>query len=196
MMEDELIKIWQSSPNQEQIKFEKSRLILDMKSSLDRIQRSWKYMLIRESLAATIGIPIFTYIAFTHPFTLTRIGSALTILAIIYIVFRLLRINRQKPNNYSETYMDYLYGSKEVLGVQKKALDNVLYWYVLPLYPGIILILLGFVHIPEKINMIIFTFSLALAMAIGIHFLNKWAAKKHFAPRLKKIDELIKVMKE
>lgn len=195
-MEDELIRIWQSSPKVEQIKFEKSRLILDLQSSLSRIHRGWKYMLIRETLASAIVIPVFTYVACTHPFTLTRIGSVLIVLSVIYIVFRLLRIDRQKPNNYSESYLDYLYKAREVLGVQKKSLDNVLYWYVLPLYPGLILILLGFVHIPEKINLILLTFSIAIIAAIGVHFLNKWAVKKEFIPRLQKIDELIQVMEE
>jgi len=193
-MEDELIKIWQSSPEIEQIKFEKSRLMLDLQSSLNRIHRSWRNMLIRESLAVVITIPIFTYQACTHPFTLTRIGSGLIVLAVIYILFRLLSIKRQKPNDYSETYLDYLYMSKEVLGTQKKALDNVVYWYVLPTYPGLILFLLGFIHIPGKIKLIVFGFLLAIAMGIGVHFLNKWAAKKQFTPRLQKIDELIKVM--
>jgi hypothetical protein len=31
-MEDELVKIWQSSPNTEVIKFEKSRLMVDVQS--------------------------------------------------------------------------------------------------------------------------------------------------------------------
>lgn len=195
-MEDELIRIWKSSPEIEQIKFEKSRLMLDMESSLNRIHRSWRYMLIRETLACAIAIPIFTYIACTHPFTLTRIGSVLIVLSVIYILYRLLSIDRQKPNNYSGTYLDYLYRAREVLGIQKKSLDNVLYWYLLPLYPGLILMLLGFVHIPEKINLILLVFLSTILINIGLHFLNKWAVKKNFIPRLRKIDELIKVMEE
>ncbi len=195
-MEDELIKIWQSSPQAEQIKFEKSRLMLDMESSLNRIHRGWKYMVIRETLAGVIVIPVFAYTAYTHPFTLTRIGSVLIILAVLYILFRLLSIDRQKPNNYAETYLDYLYRAREVLGIQKKSLDNVLYWYVLPTYPGLIVFLLGFVHIPEKINIILLGFSTTIAMTIGVYFLNKRAAKKQFTPRLRKIDELIQTMEE
>lgn len=196
MMEDKLIKIWQSSPEVEQLKFEKSRLMLDLQSSLNRIHRSWRNMLIRESLAAVITIPIFTYQACTHQFTLTRIGSGLIVLAVIYIFFRLLSIKRQNPNDYSETYLDYLYMSKEVLGIQKKALDNVLIWYMLPIYPGLVLFMLGFVHIPEKLKYILLAISTTIGMSIGVHFLNKWAAKKQFTPRLQKIDELIEVMEE
>ncbi len=195
-MEDELIKIWQSSPEVEQIKFEKSRLMMDMESSLNRIHRGWRYMLIRETLAGAIVIPVFSYIAYTHPFTLTRIGSVLIVLGVIYILFRLLSVDRQKPNNYAETYLDYLYKAREVLGIQKKSLDNVVYWYVLPTYPGLILMLLGFVHIPEKIKWILLAISSTIAMTIGVHFLNKWAVKKNFIPRLQKINELIKVMEE
>ncbi|MFS4417901.1 hypothetical protein [Maribacter sp. 2307ULW6-5] len=196
MMEDELIAIWQSSPKTEQIKFERSRLMIDVQLGVNRLQKSWRNMLIREGLAATIGIPIFTYIAITHPFALTRMGSALIVLSILYIILWLYKTDRQKPNSYAKTYLAYLLEAREILRVQKKSLENVLYWYVLPLYPGLFLFLLGFVHIPEKTNIIVFTASLAVAMAIGVHFLNKWAARKYFAPQLKKLDELIAAMEE
>ncbi|MEM9142361.1 MAG: hypothetical protein AAGA86_05190 [Bacteroidota bacterium] len=196
MMEDELIKIWQASPQVEQVKFEKSRLMLELDSSLKRIRKSWKYMLIRETIAAVIGIAIFTHFVFTHPFTLARIGSGLTILAIVYIIVRLLTTDRQNANNYSEPYLNYLYKVRKVLEVQKKVLDNVVYWYVLPLYPGVILILLAFVHLKEKINLILLAISSIIVMTIGVHLLNKWASKKYYKPRLQKIDELILIMTE
>lgn len=196
MIEDELIKIWQSSPNQERIKFEKSRLILDIQSSLDRIQRSWKYMIIRETIAAIITIPAFIFITYYIPYTITKIGSIFIILSVVYILIRLKSAKKHKPTDFTETYIDYLYKTKDHLNAQKKLVDTVLYWAILPMFPGLVLFLMGFIHIPEKRKIIVITTLSFVIMAILLHFLNKRAVKKEFIPRLKKIDELIKVMEE
>ena len=79
MIEEELIKIWQSSPNQEVIKFEKSRLMLDVQSHLDRFQRGMKWLYLREALGAIIAIPIFIYFAFDIPHLISKIGAALIV---------------------------------------------------------------------------------------------------------------------
>ena len=195
-MEDELIKIWQSSPNQEKIKFEKSKLIIEVQSSLDRIQRSWKYMIIRETIAAIIAIPAFLFITYNVPYTISKIGSIWIVLAVIYILIRLKSAKKYKPTDFTETYIDYLYKTKDYLNAQKKLLDTVLYWYVLPVFPGYVLILLGFIHIPEKRKIIIIAALAFVVMAILAHFLNKRGVRKEFDPRLKKIDELIQVLEE
>tara|TARA_R110001599_G_scaffold4032_3_gene21509 strand:- start:1381 stop:1971 length:591 start_codon:yes stop_codon:yes gene_type:complete len=196
MMEDELIKIWQSSPNQEKIKFEKSKLIIEVQSSLDRIQRSWKYMIIRETIAAIIAIPAFLFITYNVPYTISKIGSIWIVLAVIYILIRLKSAKKHKPTDFTETYIDYLYKTKDYLNAQKKLLDTVLYWYVLPVFPGYVLILLGFIHIPEKRKIIIIAALAFVVMAILAYILNKRGVRKEFDPRLKKIDELIQVLEE
>lgn len=196
MMEDELIKIWKSSSNQEHIKFEKSRLILDLQSCLDRIQRSWKYMIIRETLAAVITVPAFIFIAFYVPYTISKIGAIWIVLSVIYILLRLRSAKKHKPTEFTETYIDYLYKTKDFLNAQKKLLNTVLYWCILPLSLGAVLILMGFIHIPEKRKFIVIAVLASVIINILALYLNKRAVKKEFVPRLKKIDKLIKVMEE
>lgn len=196
MIEDELIKIWQSSPNQERIKFEKSRLILEVKSSLDKIQKSWKYMVIRETIAAIITILGFMFATYYVPFTISKVGTIWIVLSVIYMLIRIRSAKKYKPTDFEETYIDYLYKAKEHLNAQKKLLDTVLYWFILPVFPGFILVLMGFIHIPEKRKLIVITALAFVILAILAHFLNKRAVKKEFYPRLEKIEELIKVMEE
>lgn len=193
MMENELIKIWQSSPEVEQINFEKSRLILDLESSLNWLQRSWKSMQFREIIAALFVIPIFIHMAIVAELLLVKIGATWIVLSVIYIIYRLLSIKKHKPGAVTETYLDYLYKSKDYLGIQKKLLDNVLIWYFSPIAIGVLMIFIGYMEINLK-----FYLKTLVLIASGafVHFLNKWSAKKYFSPRIEKIDELIKVMEE
>lgn len=192
-MEDELIKIWQSSPEVEQIKFEKSRLMLDLESSLARLQRGWKNMQLREIIAAAIVAPFFMHKAFVAEQILVKIGAIWIVLSAIYIIYRLASTKNHKPNAITENYLDYLYQSKDYLGVQKNLLDSVIYWYFLPIAIGILLIFVGSMEINSRFYLNIVGL---IVLGVGVHFLNKWSAKKYISPRLKKIDELINVMEE
>ena len=112
------------------------------------------------------------------------------------MILRLRSTKKHKPTDFTETYIDYLYKTKDYLNAQKKLLDTVLYWYILPPFPGILMIVMGFMHIPEKRKIIVLTLFLFVIIAILALFLNKRAVKKEFNPRLEKIEELIKVMEE
>lgn len=192
-MEEELIKIWQSSPNQERIKFEKSRLMIDMQSSIDRLHRGIKYRDLREYIAIAIVIPAFAFAAVLMPFLLTKVASVLIIGWAVYIAVKLRNAKRKKPSVFSETYLDYLRKTREYLVVQKQLLDSVVYWYILPGITLTMLFVLGF-GIADKIKFIV-KFGVAnVALAIATYYLNKRAVKTEIMPRLKKIDELISVL--
>lgn len=150
MIEDELITIWQSSPKVEQIKFEKSRLIIDLQSSLDSFHKAVKYRDLREIIPAIVMIPLLAHATYTTPHTLSKIGAALGTIWCIYVIFRLTKAKKHKPSAFSENYISYLNKTREYLIVQKQLLDTVLYWYILPSCTGIILFFLGFIVIPEN----------------------------------------------
>lgn len=196
MMDDELIKIWQSSSNQERVKFEKSRLMIDVQSSLDRLHKAIKYRDLREIIAAMVVIPVFTFYTYTIPFTLSKIASVLIILWTIYVVIRLIKTKKSKPSAFTESYLEYLYKTREYLNVQKQLLDTVLYWYILPCIALMFLFLMGFIGIPEKVTYIIITGTSGVALGIIVYFLNKRAVRKSFLPRLEKVEELLKVLEE
>jgi hypothetical protein len=196
MIEDELIKIWQSSPNQERVKFEKSRLMIDVQSSLDRFHKAIRNRDLTETIAAIIVIPVFAYYAYIIPHTATKIASVLIALWAVYVVIKLKKARKSKPGAFTETYQEYLYKTREYLIVQKKLLDTVLYWYILPGFAFILLFLLGFIGMPEKHNYIIKTGTLSTVLGVLVYFLNRRAVKKRITPRLEKVDELIKVMEK
>ena len=194
MIEEELIKIWQSSPNQERVKFEKSRLMLEVQSNTDRRHRSIYHRDLRELIAAIIVIPVFAYYAYVIPYTLTKIASILTILWAIYVILRLRNARKHKPSAFTESYLEYLRGTRKYIEVQKQMIDDILYWYILPCWAIVTLGLAGFIGVPGKLKGIIQTEVLGGVGSIGVYFLNKRADKKQLMPRLEKIDDLINIM--
>jgi hypothetical protein len=196
MMDEELIKIWQSSPNQERVKFERSRLMIEVQASMDHFHKKIKYRDLMEQLAVVIVIPVFAYYAYSIPQTLTKIASVLIIFWGIYIVIRLRNAQKNKPGALTETYLKYLYKTREYLRVQKHLLDSVLYWYVLPGFVLISMFILGFIGVPGKSQSTIKMMVGNVVLAVTIYFLNKRAVKKEFIPRLEKVDRLIIAMEQ
>ena len=195
MIEDELVKIWQSSPNQERVKFEKSRLMIDVQSSLDHLHKKMKYRDLMEQVAIIFTIPVFAYYAYSIPFTLTKIASVLIILFGIYVIIRLRNAKKHKPGAFTETYLEYLYKTREYLKIQKQLVDNVLYWYILPGMTLMFLFIMG-PGISGRLPKVMKIGVLIAAVGAATYFLNKRVVKKQYIPRLEKIDELINVMEK
>lgn len=194
-MEEELIKIWQSSPNQERVKFEKSRLMIEMESSMDSLNRKIKYRDMREYIAIAIIIPAFAFSAYAIPFLLTKIASVLIIFYGIFVSIMVRNAKKHKPGAMSETYLEYLQKTKQYLLVQKRLLDNILYWYILPGVTLTMLFVIG-VETADRSKQIIKMAVLNAVLAVATYYLNKRAVRIELTPRLTKIDELISVLEK
>lgn len=195
MIEDELIKIWQSSPNQERIKFEKSRLMIDVQSSLDIFHKKIRYRDLAEQVAIVFVSPVFLYYAYTIPFLLTKIASVLIVVWGIYVFIRLRNAKKQKPAALNETYLQYLYKTRDYLKIQKDLIDGVLSWYILPSMILMFLFVLG-PGVDDRWPKIIKAGLGITGMGAAIYYLNKRAVKRQFIPRLEKVEALIKTMEK
>ena len=197
MMEDELIRIWQSSVNEEQIKFQKSRLIMDVQSNLDRFDRAVKYRDLTEIVGAILMIPLFTYQVYAIPFPLSKIASALIVIWLAYVIYRLRQAREYKPTPLTETYIDYLHKSREYLQIQKRLSDTVTYWYILPSISASLLFIIGG-YLGGRIGTQTFIIIIigAIVLGIGLYLWTMWLLKKYLLPKLEKLDELIEVMEE
>jgi hypothetical protein len=195
MMEEELIKIWQSSSSQERVKFEKSRLMLNMQTSLDEIHKKKKiqYRDLREYIAMGIVIPLFTYYAYSVPNLLSKVASVLIIGYALFVALKLRNAKKYKPSAFTETYLEYLYKSKEYLLYQKQLLDSVIYWYILPGITLTMLFALG-LGVTDRLKPILKVAIANVVIAIAVYYLNKRAVQKELNPRLSKIDELIRML--
>ena len=194
MIEEELIQIWQSSSNQERIKFEKSKLILEMKSSLDRLHRWWNYLELLEVVLVIIGILSCIFIIFWIPFVLSKIALILMIVCAICLIIKYQDVRKFKPNNLEENYLDYLKKNRKYLEVQKKFLKTYVHWGILPVYP---IMLLFTVSLWEKIPASFIVFINIATIGIGVYgyLLNKKRVKNEIKPRIDGVDKLIKQLK-
>lgn len=196
-MEDELIRIWQSSPEIEQIKFEKSRLMLDMENSLDRFHRLVKYGILIEQIAVYIIIPVFLFYIYIVPPILAKVASLLIAIWAGWYLFLLRKFKKSKPKTVTLNYLEYLKKNRTYMNTLKNWVEKAMYWYILPPMTGYLLFIAGH-YFEGMINnsFLVKLILLGIGLSIAYFFYFKWAIKKIYAPRLKKIDELIKVMEE
>ena len=196
MMEDELIKIWQSSSKQEQIKFEKSRLMLDLENSLDRFHRVVKYRIVIDQIAAISMIPAFLFGIYFIPPMLAKIASFLIVVWAIWYAFQLREAKKRKTGAVTLNYLEYLKNNRDFISYLKKVLLKAIYSYTLLALPAYFLSITG-IFIDELINSALFIKFVLLGVVghIGAYMYSLWEVKK-IDEQSKKINALIKVMEE
>ncbi|WP_424003658.1 hypothetical protein [Maribacter sp. IgM3_T14_3] len=190
MIEDELIKIWQSSSNQECIKFEKSKLMIELQSSLKRLDKWWNYIELSETVLAIFGVLLSTFLLFKIPFILTKIALALMIICAVYLIIKYRGVKKFQPSDLENNYLNYLKKNREYLQAQKKFLKTYFYWGILPVYP---IMLLFTISVWEKVPIHLIALINLATIGIGIYgyFLNKKRVKREITPRISGINELI-----
>ena len=196
MIKDELINIWQSSSNQERLKFEKSKLMIELQSSLRRLHRWWKYMELVNVISALITVPGFMFIVYWAPFTSMKIASALVIVWAIYVGIRMLGIKKFKPSDLEENYLQYLEKTRAYLLAQKKVLETSLNWAILTIYPILLLFFVGVWDKPSARYIAVIVFLALVGLGIHEYYLSKRRVKNEINPRLARVDELIKELQE
>lgn len=194
MIEAELAKIWQSSPNQARVKFDKSRLLLEVESSMTHFHRKIKFRDIREQAIAIFMMPVFVYAALTIPHVVSKVASGLIVLLGIYLVVRIRAAKKYKPGGVTETYVDYLHKTREYLEIQRKMLDSLHLWFLLPSMMLVFLFLAGFIGVPGKTTSLIKAAIANVVVHVATFIIAKLDVQSQFAHRLEKVNELIKVM--
>ncbi|MEM7163524.1 MAG: hypothetical protein AAF487_13915 [Bacteroidota bacterium] len=193
MIEKELIRIWKSSPREEMVKFEKSRLMIEVANSSKHFnQLLWRRDM-REIAAALTSIPIFFYIAFDVSFLASKIAACLISIWGASVIFKLIHARRKKPKPWGQDYLKYLHRYKKHLTLQKRILDNVLQWYIVPFVLLMFLFTSGFLTVPGKELFIYLYWVFIILLALVIYRLNKKAAKK-FSPKIEQLERLIETL--
>lgn len=196
MIEDELMNIWQSSSNQERLKFEKSKLMLELQASLGRLHRWWRYIERVNVISALITIPMFMAIVFWAPYTSVKIASVLVIVWSIYVGIRMSRIQKFKPSDLEENYLHYLEKTKVYLLAQKKMIETSLNWVMLTIYPIILLFFVDLWEIPLARYMAVGAFLALVGVGVYEYYRSKRRVKNEIIPRIHRIDALMDSLQE
>ncbi|GMN05010.1 hypothetical protein MTsPCn5_03980 [Croceitalea sp. MTPC5] len=202
MIENELIQIWQSSPRHEQIKFEKSKLLLEVQSSLgrfDKITGKWDFGTIGSAIVMFL---ILLYVAFRLPSVLAKVGVILLMLWCLFLIYVVLRLKRTKPNEAS-SYLDYLKQHRQYLKNHIRLSNGFMVLTVFPCFGGVALVMIGKLNLWNKswseiagTKMVWIQFSIFMLVGIVAYAMNKWVAKREFLPRLQKVNKLLALLKE
>ncbi|GAB5526181.1 MAG: hypothetical protein Roseis2KO_40530 [Roseivirga sp.] len=204
MLEQELKNIWKNSSQVEQIKFDLSRLVIDLDSKMKRIEKAIRSRDLREIGAALIVVPLFGYLAYEVPYPITRAAAILTILWAFFVIYKFRSVQKKRiKEDLSLSFRQQLANQKSNMMDQHRLIDTVLYWYVLP--PFILNMLfvwsLGYPsdiewsgnlinHLPmDTNNKIGFTIALAIFNAFVV-WLNKRAVKKTLNPLIADIERV------
>lgn len=197
MREEDLIKIWQSSPNRERVTFERSRLMAEVQANMNRFQGMIKIANRRTMILTLAMIPVFAFYIYIIPFTLSKIAAILAVFfgAIAYLRFR--QAKKDEPKDFTGTYSDYLHKTKIFLVGQKHLTDSSLYWTIIPGIVICILFFLGFLESPRFTTTGIIGLCVGTVVFGGIVFLlSKWWVKMAIVPSLEKVEELIRALAE
>ncbi len=204
MLENELKKIWKYASQTEKVKFEKSRLLIELKNRMKSINSKVKKRDGREIVAAAVGIILFTILTYEVQSIISKVGGFLGILSMLLIIYKL-RFNQNKfSSDLSQSFREELENERVFVEKQAKLLNNVLYWYVIPPLIAQIVFILGLdnnmtqdtqgwliQHLPyseeSKLKFII----AIIAFNGFVVWLNKRAVKTKLKPMLKEIDRVL-----
>jgi amino acid transporter len=187
MLENELKNIWKNSSKEELVKFNKSKLILDLDSKLENFEKRMKNRdrkMLVWGILVTIGL---TYLFFSDTELITGI-ICLTIIPYVILQFYLIKkVKQYKVDYYSLPLKEYLLKHQQYLIKERKLDENAFYWKILPGLPALTLTIIVSMFGTELILNIIF---ITIFFVIVFLFV-KWRAKKRFDPLMKKVEETI-----
>lgn len=133
MLEQELKDLWRNAPEKERIKFDLSRLLLDLNGQLNDLNARIKRRDRNDIITMLIGIPVFSYLIYVIPFPITKTGLVLAILGMVWYVFKLRNHYLHRlPVDYTKPFKVQLEVQKLNLLHEEKLMSTVLYWFLIP----------------------------------------------------------------
>jgi hypothetical protein len=149
-----------------------------------------------EYAASVLVVVIFGWYVWVLPGWMAKLGSALIVVAILYIVWQLGRRGRagRVPGGSALALVDF---HRRELERRRDLLRSAWHWYILPVVPGIALILLGRwyqIHVPGRPagldHLIIILGGIVAALIIAIVRLIQVLAAVTLQRQIDELDKL------
>ncbi len=206
MLEQELKKIWKNSSETERIKFDLSKLMIELNDKINKFERAFRRRDREELITALISIPIFGCIAYLIPFPITKVGIILAMIGFIWSIYE--RRNHRKkmtPINPILSFREQLEKQKDNILQELKRYDTVLYWFIIPGFIPYAVSIIGLGDPAEygwsntiinqllpmpliyKIGSLVF----AVVIFVAIFWAHKRVIRKQFKPLIENIDKVM-----
>lgn len=133
-------------------------------------------------------VPVFGAAAVLSPILVSRVGAAILALTCLAIPWRLLAARRGVPSSpLDRPLVDFAREERERVLAQRRLLASIVWWYLLPLYVGIVLIVGGVQPLGRTAAYAV----VSAAVYAGIYALNRRAIANELDPRLTELGELL-----
>lgn len=144
MNEDELKTIWQTSNERMETLNLHTIKLNKMNERIKKFEKSIKRRNNLEIIVAIGIIACYGIYVYIKPQPLAKIGAVFTILYCLNVIYQLRKTEAKQPNfDVMRSVKDQLLAYEAYVKEEQKLLSTVLYWYLLPLLPGMILFLIG-----------------------------------------------------
>lgn len=189
----DLEALWREQPS------EPPRISLEeFRNKMHRFERKIFWRNLREYVAGAVVLAAFGYYEWRFPALLLRIGSTLTIIGTLYVMYQLHRRASSRPSPAELGLKPCIEYHRRELERQRDALRAVWSWYLLPFVPGMIVFFAGMMANQVKAHPGLFLptvigYGVPAAIVAALFFavwkLNQWSAKK-LQVRIDELDEL------
>ncbi len=176
MKDEDLKSLWKKNNPEEQLIFDHLKLSEIMEQKVQKFEKDIQRRNLREILAALVIIVFFTYQLFSTINPGVKIGSGLLVMAGILIIIKLVMTRNSKPTiSFQASVKEHLEQTKTYLMNEKKLLDSVMFWYILPLMiPLAIITYSNPYHFIIKMAYVIFI----IGVSVFVYLWNRKAGKE------------------
>lgn len=205
MIEQELKEIWKNSSQIEKIKFDLSRLMMDLENKTTKIERVIRRRDRTEIGTAIFAIPMFALFAYEIPFPISKVGIILSMFWFGYVIYRLKSVQKYKrPADLSSSFKEQLENQKFHLQKQFHLLNTILYWYLIPPFVFFSITIYGFGDpadygwsnwvanqiFPLSLTAKIANIVVCVLLYAAIYWMNISACRKTLSPVIKEIERV------
>lgn len=185
---DDLVSSWQETNRADATSSRREELIA---TTCRRVERLWATVLRRdlvETAAALLGLYVFTGMLWGFEGIVPRLGAAIVIVSLIFVMFSLHRPRLLRPaSKIDASVSDFCQVELDRVNDQIALLKSVAWWYVSPILLGVNLVFAGKVGL--GLSSLLYLLA-TLLLGWGIHVLNQRAVRKGLIPIRDQIESL------
>jgi hypothetical protein len=193
---DDFKKVWKQQNQQQEYDYSPAELMMLINNKVVSLEKEIKSRDRLEVIAAVVVIICFGGILFTTSSLWQQLGSGVIIISAIIISYKLMTTQvhslSEEPaaNRPMRTHLeDELHSLQQ----QKQLLQRIAWWYILPIWKGLLLFTVGF---ESGFWIKLGYMSVVTIAGIAIWSYNQNAVEKKFDPLISEIREAIVFLEE